>query len=84
MWTCKNCKEENEDTFVACWKCGTNIDGTPPESPEEFQKAKNEVETGNQAEFPEYVPTYGTTRFILKMVAFILLSAHLKHEFSRI
>ena len=21
MWTCKKCKEENEDSFDACWKC---------------------------------------------------------------
>ncbi len=22
MWTCKNCNEENEDSFEICWNCG--------------------------------------------------------------
>lgn len=22
-WTCKNCKEENDESFELCWKCGT-------------------------------------------------------------
>ena len=28
MWTCAKCREEIEDTFDACWKCGTFKDGT--------------------------------------------------------
>ena len=26
MWTCKKCKEENVDSFDACWKCQTESD----------------------------------------------------------
>ncbi len=29
MWTCTNCKEEIEDSFDSCWKCGTGKDGSP-------------------------------------------------------
>ena len=29
MWTCTNCKEEIEDSFDNCWKCGTGKDGSP-------------------------------------------------------
>jgi hypothetical protein len=28
MWTCPNCGEAIDDVFDACWKCGTNRDGT--------------------------------------------------------
>jgi len=27
MWTCATCGEQIEDTFDACWKCGTSKDG---------------------------------------------------------
>jgi hypothetical protein len=32
MWTCKKCGERIEETFDACWKCGTSMDGV--EDPE--------------------------------------------------
>ena len=28
MWNCPNCGETIDDVFDACWKCGTNRDGT--------------------------------------------------------
>jgi hypothetical protein len=28
MWNCPNCGEPIDDVFDACWKCGTNRDGT--------------------------------------------------------
>jgi hypothetical protein len=28
MWTCSHCSEELEDSFDACWNCGTTADGT--------------------------------------------------------
>lgn len=27
MWSCSKCGESVEDTFDACWKCGTSWDG---------------------------------------------------------
>lgn len=27
MWACANCRENVEDQFDACWKCGTSRDG---------------------------------------------------------
>ena len=30
MWKCKKCKEEIEDNFTVCWKCGTAQDGSKP------------------------------------------------------
>jgi hypothetical protein len=30
MWTCPKCQEASEDTFDACWKCGTTKSGEPP------------------------------------------------------
>ncbi len=31
MWRCPGCGEEIEDSFDACWKCGTGQDGVPAE-----------------------------------------------------
>jgi hypothetical protein len=30
MWTCTKCAESCEDSFDACWKCGTSREGTAP------------------------------------------------------
>lgn len=40
MWKCKQCNEEIEDTFDVCWNCGTEKDGTPSKSINEFQRIK--------------------------------------------
>jgi hypothetical protein len=29
MWQCVTCREQVEDSFDVCWKCGTSRDGTP-------------------------------------------------------
>jgi len=29
MWTCGRCGESVEDSFSACWKCGTSSEGVP-------------------------------------------------------
>ncbi len=72
MWICKHCNEENDDNFEACWKCGVQIDGNPTENQEEFEKSKHEIETlTNQAYSTEYSSTYGATRLIAQIVAFI-------------
>ena len=43
MWKCKNCGEEIEDTFDACWNCGTGKDGTQPENTEIFDEDDEEL-----------------------------------------
>jgi hypothetical protein len=37
MWECKKCHESVEDTFDACWNCGTSVDGVEDPS---FQQAE--------------------------------------------
>jgi hypothetical protein len=32
MWLCPNCSEECEDNFDRCWNCGTEQEGTSPET----------------------------------------------------
>ena len=36
MWTCQKCNETNEDSFEACWNCGTSKAGEEDPS---FRKA---------------------------------------------
>jgi len=43
MWICRNCKEENEETFDVCWNCGTSREGEQPENIEEFHKIKSKL-----------------------------------------
>lgn len=43
MWYCKNCNEENEYGFSACWNCGYSREGIPPENPQELKKNRNRV-----------------------------------------
>ena len=69
MWNCNQCNEEHEDSLEVCWNCGTKIDGTAPENPDEFKKRKNEVEEVEESD--EYTSTYETTRVIAYIVAFI-------------
>lgn len=33
MWKCSQCKEECEDNFDSCWKCGTARGGSPSAGP---------------------------------------------------
>jgi hypothetical protein len=28
MWKCQKCQESHDDSFEACWNCGTSRDGT--------------------------------------------------------
>lgn len=44
FWKCKKCGEEIEKGYEVCRNCGTKINGTPPENPEEFEKVKKDVE----------------------------------------
>ncbi len=53
MWTCANCGEVSEESFDACWKCGTTRDGTPPVHPEVYQPdTENAEPTGPAYETP--------------------------------
>ena len=48
MWKCKNCGEEIEDTFDACWNCGTNKDGTPTKNEDVFEEDEDYEELINE------------------------------------
>lgn len=50
MWTCKNCNEELEDQFGACWSCGSTRDGGEPSVGAEFAEAA-EVAQAEQESF---------------------------------
>ncbi len=32
MWQCKQCSEQQEDSFDSCWSCGYSRDGLPPKA----------------------------------------------------
>ena len=70
MWICKNCNEENEDNFDACWNCGAQPDGNPSQNIDDFKKIKNEISI-NQSKLSEYTSSYSTTRIIAQIVAFL-------------
>ncbi len=43
MWKCQKCNEEIEDTFDACWNCGTSVDGVEnPDFHIETVESRNE------------------------------------------
>tara|TARA_R110002111_G_scaffold154256_2_gene221213 strand:+ start:811 stop:1182 length:372 start_codon:yes stop_codon:yes gene_type:complete len=40
-WTCPGCKESLDDTFHACWNCGTTRDGVKPTIDPETEPTAN-------------------------------------------
>lgn len=44
MWECKNCLEQLEDSFDACWSCGYSSDGSEPRSPSHVLSEIKELE----------------------------------------
>ena len=60
MWKCKQCGEENEDTFDSCWNCGSSHDGTQSVEAKEFKSLKEEVTKADCHfhHFPTYYPLF--------------------------
>jgi hypothetical protein len=56
MWTCPHCSEEIEDSFDACWKCGTCQDGAPAEDFQPVADDPSVPDPGPGAETPECAP----------------------------
>ena len=55
MWNCKNCKEQNEDSFDICWKCGYGMDGeTPDEIESEVEIIQKDTKERIKAEDEKY------------------------------
>lgn len=55
MWNCKNCKEQNEDSFDICWKCGYGVDGeTPNEIESEVEIIQKDTKEMMKAEDEKY------------------------------
>lgn len=40
MWNCPKCREELEDAFETCWRCGTDQSGKLTEHPESFDRRR--------------------------------------------
>jgi membrane protease YdiL (CAAX protease family) len=53
MWQCHKCGEEIEDTFDACWWCGTGRDGTI--AAEDFQQEPDDPSVPDPGPEPEYL-----------------------------
>ena len=45
MWKCKNCSEQLEDSFDACWSCGYSRDGSPQRATDD-EAAEEMLPTG--------------------------------------
>ena len=72
MWICKNCNEENEEDFDACWNCEAQTDDKPSSTYNESEKINNEIKISlNKSCLPEYTSSYETTRIIAKIVSCI-------------
>ena len=56
MWRCSKCGEECEDSFDACWKCGTGQDGVPAEDFQPEPDDSSVPDPGPEAEAAEIAP----------------------------
>ncbi len=52
MWKCKNCGADVENNFNACWNCGYDKDGIPPENRDLFEDARRDVQSSSPAPAP--------------------------------
>jgi hypothetical protein len=79
MWKCRKCSEENEDSFDACWSCGTSIEGNSPTNPNEFMQVKEDIlktydlkDSGSKSVAVDLKPnTYFSTLKIAALVSFV-------------
>ena len=53
MWHCPNCGEQIDDTFDACWKCGTAHDGTRAADFDAEPPDSDTPDSGPEADSPD-------------------------------
>src|ERR1700759_2373506 len=71
MWICKHCGSEVEsDNLLACWNCGYDKDGTPPENREAFEEAIRDTAASQPSEI---VPTTSGYASALKIFGWLAL-----------
>jgi hypothetical protein len=68
MWTCQHCSETIDDSFDACWNCGSNQKGSPNPS---FQSTAEPDDTANLND--HYEPLRFSLRAILVFTALTTL-----------
>ena len=54
MWQCPQCSKDVEDSFDACWNCGTERSGASPDGG--FEAAKESQSAGDEWATPEPEP----------------------------
>jgi Ca2+/Na+ antiporter len=90
MWKCPKCGESIEDSFDACWNCGSGKDGSQTSNPKEFLKIKKENKRKKKDEdlrYPVLKTISGIYRIlalivaILSVIGFIVSLFHLREPF---
>ncbi len=75
MWTCKKCKEENEDSFEICWNCGQDsgiIQNEKKPSKKVILKQKMD-DTEKSLEMKQKYPALAIISSVGKFFAWIIL-----------
>ena len=75
MWTCKKCKEENEDSFEICWNCGQDSGITQlieTHSKKVFSES-NKKQPEKSRENKQKYPALFVISKILKVFAWVIL-----------
>ena len=72
MWKCKNCGEESEDAFDACWKCGAEkeISGKSVSDEEDITNVSDEVDLTHII-IRRYQDAYQVAYFIVGLGGFV-------------
>lgn len=79
MWQCNNCKEQNEESFDICWKCGYGVDGENPNSiKSEVDSANHKIDEGLEAYKQEHqkqkrIKTKRFMKIFLKSISLLFI-----------
>ncbi len=75
MWTCKNCNEENEDSFEICWNCGqdSGINQDEKKPSKKVIPKQKEDDTEKSIEMKQKYPALSLISIVGKLFAWIIL-----------
>ncbi len=75
MWTCKNCNEENEDSFEICWNCGqdSGINQDKKKPSKKTIPEQKEVDPEKSIEMKQKYPALSIISNVSKFLAWIIL-----------